>query len=138
MATTASDAPAETVAPDEADAIDLDGVSLTVGSKDFDESILLGQMMVDRRSRRPGCRRQDKTNTGGTNVAREALLSDEIGVYPEYNGTGWTEHLGNEDPSSDPEELYEVVRDADLEENGIHWLGPRRSTTPTASPPAPT
>ncbi len=114
--------PAETVAPDEADAIDLEGVSLTVGSKDFDESILLGQMMVIAAGEK-GADVTDSTNTGGTNVARAALESGEIGVYPDYNGTGWTEHLGNEDPSDDPQELYEVVRDEDLEENNIHWLG---------------
>ncbi len=115
-------APAETVAQDEADAIDLSGVSLTVGSKDFDESILLGQMMVIAAGDK-GADVTDSTNTGGTNVARQALESGEIGVYPEYNGTGWTEHLGNEDPSSDPEELFTMVAEQDLEENGIHWLG---------------
>ncbi|WCO67482.1 glycine betaine ABC transporter substrate-binding protein [Iamia majanohamensis] len=115
-------APAETVAPEEADAIDLDGVSLTVGSKDFDESILLGQMMVIAAGEK-GADVTDSTNTGGTNVARQALESGEIGVYPEYNGTGWTEHLGNEDPSSDPEELYTMVAEQDLETNNIHWLG---------------
>ena len=26
------------------------------------------------------------------------MKQDVIDVYPEYNGTGWTEHLGNEDP----------------------------------------
>jgi osmoprotectant transport system substrate-binding protein len=44
-------------------------------------------------------------------------------VYPEYNGTGWTVHLGNQDPSSDPQELYDVTAEADLEQNGIQWVG---------------
>ncbi|MGI8939498.1 MAG: glycine betaine ABC transporter substrate-binding protein [Iamia sp.] len=114
--------PDETVDPEQADAIDLSGVSVTVGSKDFDESILLGQMMV-LAAEDKGADVTDQTNLGGTNVNREALLSGDIGVYPDYNGTGWTEHLGNEDPSSDPEELFQVVQEQDLEENGIHWLG---------------
>ena len=56
-------------------------------------------------------------------MAREALLAGELDVYPEYNGTGWTVHLGNEDPSQDPEELYTVTAEADLEQNDIKWVG---------------
>lgn len=102
--------------------VDFGGQAITVGSKDFDEQLLLGQMVVIA-LQEAGADVTDETDTGGTNVARDALLNGNIDVYPEYNGTGWTEHLGNEDPSSDPTELYEVVRDADLEENDIHWLG---------------
>lgn len=102
--------------------VDFDGAAITVGSKDFDESILLGQMILIALEE-TGADVTDQTDTGGTNVAREALLNGDIDVYPEYNGTGWTEHLGNEDPSDDPAELYEVVAEADLEENDVHWLG---------------
>mgnify|MGYP003319215053 CR=1 FL=1 len=65
----------------------------------------------------------NKVNLGGTSVNRDALLSDNIDVYPEYNGTGWTVHLGNEDPSQDPQELYDVTAEADLEQNDIKWVG---------------
>lgn len=102
--------------------VDFEGASITVGSKDFDENILLGTILATALEE-AGADVTDSTNTGGTNVAREALLNDDIDVYPEYNGTGWTEHLGNEDPSDDPTELFELVRDADLEANDVHWLG---------------
>lgn len=102
--------------------VDFGGQAITVGSKDFDESILLGQMMVVALDA-TGASVSDETDTGGTNVAREALLNGDIDVYPEYNGTGWTEHLGNEDPSDDPEELFNVVAEQDLADNGISWLG---------------
>ncbi len=59
---------------------------------------------------------------GGTNVARAALESGDIDVYMEYNGTGWTQHLGLEDPSFDSEELTEGVRQRDLEQNDIVWI----------------
>ena len=81
-----------------------------------------------------GANVDDKVNLGGTAVAREALLSGEIDMYMEYNGTGWTVHLGQEDPSFDPEELTSGVRELDAE-NGIVWVDRRRSTTPTASRP---
>ena len=100
----------------------LEGVSLTVGSKDFTENILLGEILAQALANE-GADVTNQTNLGGTSVAREALLAGELNVYPEYNGTGWTVHLGNEDPSQDPEELYTVTAEADLEQNKIKWVG---------------
>lgn len=100
----------------------LDGVSLTVGSKDFTENILLGEMFAQALASE-GASVDNKINLGGTSVNRDALTSGDIDVYPEYNGTGWTVHLGNEDPSQDPQELYDVTAAADLEKNGIQWIG---------------
>lgn len=100
----------------------LDGVSITVGSKDFTENILLGEMLVQALEAQ-GADVTNQTNLGGTSVNREALLAGDIDVYPDYNGTGWTVHLGQEDPSNDPQELYDVTAAKDLEENGIQWVG---------------
>ncbi len=100
----------------------LDGATLTVGSKDFTENILLGQMLIQA-TEAQGADVTDQTNLGGTSVNRDALLAGNIDVYPDYNGTGWTVHLGNQDPSSDPQELYDVTAEADLAQNGIKWVG---------------
>ena len=115
---------------------DLSGVSIAVGSKDFDEQLILGYMMVEA-FEAAGAEVTDRVNLGGTNVAREALVSGEIDVYMEYNGTGWTVHLGNEDPSFDSEELTSGVAAQDLEENGIVWVGrsPFNNTYGFASSP---
>lgn len=102
--------------------LDLSSVDITVGSKDFTENQILAEMLAQSVEAGGGSVER-QINLGGTNVNREALLSGDIGVYPDYNGTGWTEHLGNEDPSSDPDELTKLVREQDLEENNIHWLG---------------
>ena len=100
----------------------LDGVSLTIGSKDFTENILLGEMLAQA-TEAAGASVDNQVNLGGTSVNRDALMSGDIDVYPEYNGTGWTVHLGNEDPSSDPQELFDVTSTADLEQNDIKWVG---------------
>ena len=100
----------------------LDGVSVTVGSKDFTENIVLGEMFAQALEAQ-GADVDNQTNLGGTNVNRRALESGEIDVYPEYNGTGWTVHLGHEDPSNDPQELYDVTAKEDLEKNDIKWVG---------------
>jgi len=101
---------------------DLSGINVAVGSKDFDEQLILGQMMVQA-FQAAGASVDDKVDLGGTNVARAALESGAIDVYMEYNGTGWTVHLGQEDPSFDSDELTANVRERDLAENGIVWVG---------------
>ena len=102
--------------------VSLDGVEIAVGSKDFTEQLVLGQIMVVV-FEELGADVEDRVNLGGTNVAREALLAGEIDTYMEYNGTGYSVHLGIEDDiPTDPEELTSIVRERDLEENGIHWL----------------
>ncbi|ROR92836.1 glycine betaine ABC transporter substrate-binding protein [Nocardioides aurantiacus] len=100
----------------------LDGVKLTVGSKDFTENILVGEMYVQA-LQNEGADVTSQTNLGGTSVARDALLNKEIDVYPEYTGTGWTVHLGNEKPSQDPAELFKVTSEQDIKDNDIAWVG---------------
>jgi len=106
----------------ELEEFDLSGIDITVGSKDFTEQLVLGEMIAQAYEA-AGANVNNQVNLGGTEVNRAALLSGDIDAYAEYNGTGWTVHLGNEDPVFDPEELTANVAEADLEENGIRWLG---------------
>jgi osmoprotectant transport system substrate-binding protein len=117
---------------------DLSGITVSVGSKDFDEQLILGEMMVAA-FESAGATVDNKVNLGGTNVARAALESGEIDIYMEYNGTGWTVHLGQSDPSFDSEVLTTGVAEMDLE-NGIVWVGrsPFNNTYGFASSPAAT
>jgi len=117
----AADSTSETVETTLAQ-FDLSGITVAVGSKDFDEQLILGQMLVAA-FEEAGAEVDDKVDLGGTNIARAALESGDIDVYMEYNGTGWATHLAQEDPSFDPDELTAGVRELDLERNGIVWLG---------------
>ncbi len=109
--------------------LDLSSVELTVGSKDFTEQLVLGEMLVQS-FEAAGASVDNKVDLGGTVVNREALLSGEISTYAEYNGTGWTVHLEKDyaevteaDGTVDPTKLTAAVADADLAENSIVWLG---------------
>jgi len=115
---------------------DLSGIDVSVGSKDFDEQLILGEMMVAA-FEEAGATVDNKVDLGGTNIARAALESGDIDIYMEYNGTGWTVHLGQEDPSFDSEELTAGVRELDLEQNGIVWVSrsPFNNTYGFASSP---
>lgn len=104
------------------DQYDLSDVSISVGSKDFDEQLILGNLLKVA-FEYMGAEVEDNINLGGTNLAREALLNGDIHTYVEYNGTGYAVHLAIEEPIPfDPEELTSTVRERDLEENDIRWL----------------
>ncbi len=101
----------------------LDGASITVGSKDFDEQKILGYIAVAALDD-AGADVTDQINTGGTDVTRAALTGGEIDMYWEYNGTAWISFFGETDSIPDRIEQYEAVRDRDLEENDLVWLQP--------------
>ncbi len=102
--------------------LDFSGLDINVGSKDFVEQFVLGQLAIVGLEA-GGATVTDSTNLGGTVVNRDALLANEIDTYFEYNGTGWTVHLAQEDPSFDSVELTNGVCAMDLEENDIRWIG---------------
>jgi len=102
--------------------LDFSGLDLNVGSKNFVEQFVLGQLAIVALEA-GGANVTDSTDLGGTVVNRDALLANEIDTYFEYNGTGWTVHLAQEDPSFDPVELTNGVCAMDLADNDIRWLG---------------
>jgi osmoprotectant transport system substrate-binding protein len=101
---------------------DFSGESYTVGSKDFTEQLILGQIAL-LALEAAGADTTDETDLGGTVANREALLAGEIDMYWDYDGTGWIEFLGETD-IGDTETLPERVAEQDLEENGIYWVQP--------------
>jgi osmoprotectant transport system substrate-binding protein len=107
----------------EAGSESLDGVEITVGSKDFDEQLVLGNisklLLED-----AGATVIDQINLGGTDASRAALETGEIDHYWEYTGTAWISFFGETDPIPDRVEQYEAVRDRDAEERGLYWLEP--------------
>lgn len=94
---------------------------LVIGSKQFTEQIILGQIMIALLEAN-GFTCEDKTGLGGTMVARKALQSSQIDMYMEYTGTGLMTHLKHKKPITDPVKCYQEVKAEDLEKNGLVWL----------------
>ena len=102
--------------------VDLDDVVITVGSKEFTEQLVLGQIAVQALTA-AGADVTDRTDLTGTSTVRSALESGEIGVYYEYTGTGWINILGNDQPVIGSDEQFAAVREADAA-NDITWFAP--------------
>jgi osmoprotectant transport system substrate-binding protein len=97
----------------------LDGVEIAVGSKEFDEQLILGQIAVVALGA-AGADPVDKTNITGTDAVRRALTTGEIDLYWEYTGTAWVSFLQQTKQVTDPEQLFEEVKSLDAD-NDITW-----------------
>ena len=106
------------VAPMTAGAADKE---LTIGSKQFTEQIILGQMMIVYLEAN-GFKCKDSTGLGGTMVARKALEAGQIDMYMEYTGTGLITFLKHKEAITDPKKCYDVVKEEDLAKNKLVWL----------------
>ncbi len=94
---------------------------IVVGSKNFTESVLLGEIIAQRLER-AGCKVERKLDLGGTLVCDRAITSGALDVYPEYSGTALTAIL-RRPPSLDREAVMKEVSAA-YERRGLHWGPP--------------
>lgn len=96
-------------------------VSVSVGSKNFTEQLILGKIAV-LALRAAGFQVTDSTNIPGSVAAREGQLAGDTDMQWEYTGTAWVVYMGNEG-IPDQQEQWQAVHDADLA-NGLTWLPP--------------
>ncbi|WP_251977632.1 glycine betaine ABC transporter substrate-binding protein OsmF [Salinicola avicenniae] len=96
---------------------------IRVASKIDTEGSLLGNMIVDVLEN-AGLDVDSRLQLGPTNIVRQALLSGDIDLYPEYTGNGAFFTDTADDPAwKDADEGYASIRDAD-QANGLVWLTP--------------
>ncbi|MBR7673021.1 glycine betaine ABC transporter substrate-binding protein [Streptomyces daliensis] len=100
----------------------LQGAELTVTSKEFTESIILGHIM-GLAFQAAGAKVVDRTAIQGSIGSREAVKSGAADAMYEYTGTSWITYLGHETPIVDSHEQWEAVREEDKKE-GLSWLRP--------------
>ncbi len=92
--------------------VDLSDATFVVGSKDFTEQLILGQITLQALEA-TGATAEDQVGLAGTDAARAALVAGDIDMYWEYTGTNWINHLKNTKPISDPVEQYDAVVEAE-------------------------
>ncbi|HUJ23633.1 MAG TPA: glycine betaine ABC transporter substrate-binding protein [Bryobacteraceae bacterium] len=97
--------------------------SIVVGSKNFTEQLVLGEIIAQQLERRLGQKVERKLNLGGTLLAHQALVSGEIDVYPEYTGTALIAVL-KQPPLHDPARVLSEVRSEYQKRWRLEWLRP--------------
>ena len=101
----------------------LEGVKITVGSKEYTEQVIMGYIL-EYTLAAAGADVRDLTGIVGSRSTREAQLRGQVDVAYEFTGNAWINYLGHEKPIPDSREQYEAVRDEDLERNDMVWLPP--------------
>ncbi len=99
------------------------GAPVKIGSKDFTEELLLGEMYAQILEAN-GITVERRLNLAGTQVAHEALVKGEIDVYPEYTGTGYLFILGIDDNEKDPAKVYDKTTAEYKSKWNLVWLDP--------------
>lgn len=95
---------------------------IAVGSKDFTEQIILGELLAQVIEAKSGAQVARRFDLGG-NLAHEALVAGEIDAYVEYTGTALTAIL-RQPPLSDPGEVYRRVKADYGAKFDIEWTEP--------------
>ncbi|HEX7128157.1 MAG TPA: glycine betaine ABC transporter substrate-binding protein [Thermodesulfobacteriota bacterium] len=98
------------------------GKTVTVGSKNFTEQLIVGQM-VAALLEHAGYQVDRKLNLGGTAVVHQALVSGDVDVYVEYTGTGLTALL-KLPVQTDPEQVFRTVKKEYESRFKATWLEP--------------
>lgn len=93
-----------------------------VGSKDFTEEFIVGNMYALLLEAN-GIPVERKLNLGGTPVLQQALVSDQVDLYPEYTGTGLLTVL-KLPTNTNATQVFNTVRDEYKKQFNLAWLAP--------------
>jgi osmoprotectant transport system substrate-binding protein len=98
---------------------DNEGVELTIGSKNFDEQFILGEIYAQALEA-AGYTINTDLNLGSEQIALRALQQGEVDAYPEYTSTALTAFFGfaPEDVPGDPQQAFEESQD-EFEAEGL-------------------
>src|SRR4029453_2433047 len=85
--------------------------AIVVGSKNFTEQLILGEIVAGTIERETGLTVDRRLNLGGTLICEQALVGGDIDVYVEYTGTALTA-VFHQPLTNDSSPSLQTVRDA--------------------------
>jgi osmoprotectant transport system substrate-binding protein len=97
--------------------------SITVGSKNFTEQLVLGELLAQYLQAICHTPVDGRFYLAGTYICQQALLAGRIDVYVEYTGTALAAIL-KKTPSRDPQVVYRQVKEDYRHEFGLDVLPP--------------
>ncbi len=96
---------------------------IVVGSKNFSEQVLLGEIIAQQIENKTKLKVQRKLNLGGSFICHKALTAGEMDTYVEYSGTALTAILKME-PQNDSSTVFKIVHDSYVKQFNLEWLKP--------------
>lgn len=99
------------------------GGSIVIGGKNFTEQDILVYLMKETIEGKTDLKVKTKPFLGSTQVVAQALERGDLDLYAEYTGTALLAVLG-EPVNTDPQAVYDHVKQRYEQEKGIVWLEP--------------
>ncbi len=96
---------------------------ITVGSKNFTEQDILGEILLRHVARQIGVEPVARLHLGGSFIAHQALVDGAIDLYPEYSGTALSMCL-KLPLLRDSEAVFKQVKQAYAERHQVEWGWP--------------
>ncbi len=96
---------------------------IVVGSKNFTEQVILGELIAQHLEAKTGLRVDRRFYLSGSYICHQAILAGRIDLYVEYTGTALTAIL-KEKPGGTPAEVYKRVKAAYAERFGLEVTEP--------------
>jgi osmoprotectant transport system substrate-binding protein len=99
------------------------GDKIVVGSKNFTEQNILGELIAQQIERKTKLKVDRRLNLGGTFICLSAIQKGDIDIYPEYTGTAYNAilKLGS---NSDPKKTLETVENRFKRDFKLMWSKP--------------
>jgi len=96
---------------------------IVVGSKNFTEQAILGEIIAQQLERRTGLYVERRFYLAGTYICQQAILAGRIDIYPEYTGTALTAIL-RQPATGDAAAVYTRVKEAYQQRFGLIAASP--------------
>ncbi|HEY7290222.1 MAG TPA: glycine betaine ABC transporter substrate-binding protein [Vicinamibacterales bacterium] len=84
--------------------------TIVVGSKNFTEQLVLGELLAQTIEKQTGLPVDRRLNLGGTLICDRAVMTGDIDAYVEYTGTALTA-IFHEPAKNDPQQVFDEVRE---------------------------
>ncbi len=97
--------------------------TIRIGSKNFTEQFILGELMAQMIEAHTDLNVERKFNLGSVTICHQAMLNNELDIYPEYTGTAYRVIL-NQHQTLSASETYTRVKQAYQQQYNINWLPP--------------
>ncbi|MGO8787795.1 MAG: glycine betaine ABC transporter substrate-binding protein [Terriglobia bacterium] len=97
--------------------------TLVVGSKNFTEQAILGEMLAQHLEAKTGLQVERRFYLAGSYICHQALLAGRIDVYVEYTGTALTAIL-KQPVESKPSSVYDKVKREYATRFGLNVMNP--------------
>lgn len=98
--------------------------TIRIATKNFTEQFILGEILAQLIEAKTSLKVERKFNLGTTDICQQALVNQQIDMYPEYTGTAFLTVLNKPYKQTDSKKIYQEVKTDYLNKYNLLWLPP--------------